>query len=99
MGLKNDLLRALRSQSTGGRGYGQSSRGRGGYVSAGRSGGLGGMLGGLLSGGNARAGRGARFGTGTAYGRPSVNARRSGGRDMLMREGMRLLQRQLGRRR
>lgn len=95
MGLKNDLLRALRSQSTGGRSYGQSSRGRGGYVSAGRSGGLGG----LLSGGNARAGRGARFGTGTAYGRPSVNARRSGGRDMLMREGMRLLQRQLGRRR
>ena len=95
MGLKNDLLRALRSQSTGGRSYGQSSRGRGGYVRAG----LGGMLGGLLSGGNARAGRGARFGTGTAYGRPSVNARRSGGRDMLMREGMRLLQRQLGRRR
>lgn len=97
MGLKNDLLRALRSQAGAGRGYGRSSRG--GYVSAGRSGGLAGLLGGLLSSGSARAGRGARFGSGTAYGRPSVNARRSGGRDMLMREGMRLLQRQLGRRR
>lgn len=95
MGLKNDLLRALRSQAGAGRGYGRSSRG--GHVSAGRSGGLGGMLGGLLSSGNARAGRGARLGS--AYGRPSVNARRSSGRDMLMREGMRLLQRQLGRRR
>lgn len=93
MGLKNDLLRALRSQTTGGRGR------RDAYVRADRRGGLGGMLGGLLSSGNARAGRGARFGSGTAYGRPTVNARRSGGRDMLMREGMRLLQRQLGRRR
>ena len=88
MGLKNDLLRALRSQTTGGRGR------RDAYVRADRRGGLGGMLGGLLSQGNARGGRGAGFGTGTVYG-----GRRSGGRDMLMREGMRLLQRQLGRRR
>ena len=57
------------------------------------------MLGGLLSQGNARGGRGAGFGTGTVYGGRRGGARRSGGRDMLMREGMRLLQRQLGRRR